>query len=80
MSKGFVEIPISEWTEMRERLTRLEEQMEFLVTNHLKHIEQEVQWIRDRLSRGYRPPWSVVAVVTLLTSLCVGLIVHVVCK
>ena len=51
--------------EIRERVTRTEEQ--------ISHIKQDVSWIRDKLS-NYRPPWSVVVVITALTSVCAVLL------
>jgi len=76
MGKGFIEIDVQDWSRLNERIASLETNMEQLLTNHLKHIEAEMQWIKERLSKGYRPPWSVVVVITFLTSICVGLIVN----
>ena len=53
------EIPTEEWVDLRERMAT---------------VETDVAWIRKRLN-GYRPPWSVVAIILFLSSTCVGLIV-----
>ena len=74
-AKGFIEIDVQDWTEIKERLAKLEADMEQMMCNHLKHCMEELHWIRERLSKGYRPPWTVVALITLLTSAGVGLLV-----
>jgi len=42
----------------------------------LGEIKKDLDWIRDRLDRGYRPPWSVVVMIAFLSSLSVGLLVN----
>ena len=73
-AKGFCEIPIDEWTEMKERLVKVETMIEQLVTNHLKHCVDEITWIKERLSRG-RPSWTVTTILAFLSSTTVGLLI-----
>ena len=61
---------------IEERLARLEERIEHIITkvdditkNHLKNIYDKI----ERLSS--RPSWIVAIIITFLTTLCVGLIV-----
>ena len=61
--------------ELVERVARLEERVNVILDNHIPHLEENIQWIRERLNRGYRPPWTVVALITFLTSLSVGLLI-----
>jgi len=75
-AKGYVEIDVQDWTELNARIATVEEKVDQMMNNHLKHIQDEVTWIKTRMEKGYRPPWSMVALVTILSSLCVGLIVH----
>lgn len=77
-SKGFIEIGVEDWADLKERIKALEVSVEQLSENlnmHLVDEKEEMKWIKERLNRGYRPPWSVVIIITFLTSLCVGLIV-----
>ena len=57
----------AEFSELRERMARLEEKA--------KNIESDVKWIMKRL-QAYRPPWSVVVLITFLSCVSVGLIVR----
>ena len=75
-SKGYIEIDVQAWTELNKRLSTVEANQQQIMNNHLKHIKDEVSWIKERLERGYRPPWSVITILTFLSSVCVGLIVH----
>ena len=60
---------------LERRLTMIETWIDEMKENHLPHIRSELSWIRERLNRGYRPPWSVTVIVSLLLSTCVGLLV-----
>ena len=65
----------AEWIDLIQRVTRLESAITVLVENDIPHIREELTWIRERLNRGYRPPWSVAALVAFFASLSVGLAV-----
>ena len=58
-----------------QRLSVVETFIEEIRKNDLPHIRSELAWIRDRLNRGYRPPWSVATLIAFLMSLSVGLTV-----
>lgn len=73
-AKGYIEIPVDEWTEMKERVAKMETLMEQMLNNHLKHCETEIHWIKERISRG-RPSWTVAAMLAFLSSTTVGLLV-----
>ena len=62
-------------SEIVQRLTRVETFIQEIRENELVHIRGELEWIRERLNRGYRPPWSVVSLVAFLSASCVGLLV-----
>jgi len=64
-----------DWVELVERVTRIETILEDILANHLPHVNQELQWMKSRLSR---PSWSVTTLLALLTSACVGLLVQLV--
>jgi len=72
-ARGFIEIPINEWTEMKERLVKVETMIQNLIENHLQHYATEIQWIKERLSRG-RPSWTVTTIIAFLSSTTVGLL------
>ena len=74
-AKGFVEIDVQEWSELMSKISVLEADVKEMKTNHLPHIYGELKAIREKMS-SYRPPWSIVAIITVLSSLCVALIVH----
>ena len=61
-----------------QRLTRVETQVQEMIENHLPHLAEELRWIKDRLNRGFRPPWGVAMLIAFLSSACVGLLVAVV--
>ena len=65
----------SEWANLLQRMSVVETCIKSLCENDLPHIREELQWIRDRLNRGYRPPWSVATLIAFLASLSVGLTV-----
>jgi len=62
-SKGYTEIPIEEWTDLRVKVGKLE-------TAH-KSIHSDLEFIKDKLSKN-RPTWSTLVVITFLTSLSIG--------
>ena len=64
-----------EWAELLQRVSIVETKISQLCDNDIPHINIELQWIRERLNRGYRPPWSVAILVAFLSSMCVGLLV-----
>lgn len=68
-TKGYTEIPIEEWHDLRDRLARLEEK----VDNELTHLSSDMRWIKGKMSQN-RPPWSVVSIIVFLSALCVGLL------
>ena len=43
----------------------------------IREIKESLKVLRDKIGM-YRPPWSVVALITVLTSACVGLLVKMV--
>ena len=61
--------------DLLERITRVETQVKEIMENHLPSLSEDLKWIRSRLNRGYRPPWSVAILISFLCSLCVGLMV-----
>ena len=61
--------------EVVQRLSVVETFIEEIRGNDLPHIRGELSWIRERLNRGYRPPWTVATLIAFLTSLSVGLTV-----
>lgn len=65
----------ADWIELVKQVTRLEETVRNIETNHMVHIKEELEWIKKRLNNGYRPPWSVVCLITFLASLSIGLLV-----
>ena len=75
IAKGYLEISIDEWTDLRTKVGVMESDMEQIKDNHLPHIYKELKAIREKVNE-YRPPWTVVAIITFLTSVCVALIVH----
>jgi len=84
--RGYIEIDLADWTEVKERIARLEANSKTILDTLNKHISEEERhqsveekdhvWLKQRLGRGTRPPWSVVAIITFLSALSVGLIVH----
>ena len=72
-AKGYIEISVQDWTELKEQIAKLEADMEQLMCNHLKHCMDELHWIKKKMSH-YRPPWSVVTIITILTALCAALV------
>jgi len=76
VAKGFVEIDVQDWSDLKERLATVEANLEQIMNNHLVHIQEEVTWIKNRLNGSYRPPWAIVAIITFLSALSVGLLVH----
>ena len=74
-AKGYIEITVEDWTDLKAQIAVLQAGLEDIKTNHLDHMYAELKMIRTKMST-YRPPWSVVALLTILSSLCVGLIVH----
>lgn len=57
----------------RERIDNLEKTFDDFRTHDFHSLRKAVENIRDNLLR--RVPWSVTVLITLLTSLCVGLLV-----
>lgn len=74
-AKGYIEIDVKEWTELKTAVGILTSDMTQLKDNHLPHIYGELKTIREKMSSS-RPSWSVAAIIVVLSSLCVGLIVH----
>ena len=72
---------MSEIQELVERLIRLEERVNGMVTNELTHLKQAIDRVETVVTRmanrGTRPPWSVVALITFLTATSVGLLVRI---
>ena len=58
-----------------DRLSRVETKVEGIMDNHLPEIQKDIKWIIVKLST-YRPPWSIVVIISFLCSLSVGLIVY----
>jgi len=83
--RGYLEIDLADWTEVKERIARLEANTKTIIETLNSHIAEEERhqgveqedhvWIKQRLGRGTRPPWSVVMIITFLSALCVGLLV-----
>lgn len=57
----------------REKVLNLEKSFHEFRTNDFKSLQKAVENIRDTLLK--RVPWVVTVVITILTSLCVGLLV-----
>jgi hypothetical protein len=74
-ARGYLEIDIKDWTEIKERLAKLEADMEQIMDVHLKHCLRELQCIHKKMESP-RPSWTVTIIITILSSLCVGLIVN----
>lgn len=60
-----------EFTDLSERMARVEEKCD----NIEKDIKS-IDWKLGRYMEHYRPPWPVVAIITLLSCTSVGLIVR----
>jgi hypothetical protein len=73
-AKGYIEIPVDEWTEVKERMVRLETMIQNLMDNHLSHCADEIKWIKEKMSKG-RPSWTVSTIIALLSSTTVGLLI-----
>ena len=73
-----LQIPTSFCMKMSERMAKVEERVLSIQTNDLVHIREdgkEVRRLVERMAnRGTRPTWSVVALITFLTSACVALV------
>jgi hypothetical protein len=72
--ESLVKVPLTEWTEMKERMIKMETMIGNLADNHLKHCAEEINWIKERLSRG-RPSWTVCTIIAFLSSTTVGLLI-----
>ena len=57
----------------REKVLNLEKSFHEFRTNDFRSLQKAVENIRDNLLK--RVPWVVTVVITILTSLCVGLLV-----
>ena len=68
----------SDWIELIQRVSIVETFVSELHDNHIPHIRDELKWIKERLNRGYRPPWTLVTLISFLSSLCVGLLVAII--
>ena len=62
-----MEINHEEWTDLCVQVGQLQ------VCN--KAIKGDVVWIKEKMSKN-RPTWATATIITSLTALCVGLIVH----
>jgi len=64
---------MSEISELSERVARLEERLGTLMENDLPHMREDIKFIRNRMN-GYRPPWSVVMIIIVLSNIVTALI------
>ena len=67
-----------EWINLVQRMSVVETFVSELRNNHIPHIRDELTWIKERLNRGYRPPWTLVTLISFLSALCVGLLVAII--
>lgn len=73
-----VEMPITmdeneKVADLMQRVSVLESKIEF-IREKLEEMGLCLRLIREKLEKNYRPPWNVVVLITVLSSLCVGLI------
>ena len=63
----------NEIQQFAERLARLEQKVDDIVSNHLSHIHTELQEVKRKING--RPSWAVAVIITVLSSLVVALTV-----
>ena len=60
---------MTEISELGERVAILET----LMKNEIPHLQADIKFIRSKMN-GYRPPWSVVAIIIILTNVVTALL------
>ena len=59
--------------EVLQRITRVETMVTEIVENHIPHLQKQINAIKDW---GKRPTYTILTLVSVLSCLCVGLIIY----
>jgi hypothetical protein len=78
ISEGASDTMREDMLSLIERVARLEQKVDDVISNHIYHIRKDIEDIKRRING--RPSWAVSIVLTVLSSLVVGLLVAVIKK